>query len=356
LKRSAAVRLGGCGGPTTLDTEGPTPARASRLLTDAGAAETNITTVVEPGGPNPSPPGSVPQTEPVGPEVTMARRADAENSRKGEKMPTPSGPDDGGARKGSREHWERRVCGRHVRPPRYARTMIFRLLRVVAAVLLPLALAADCAGEPPLTYVSLGDSLAVGVGASDPQEHGYAPLYREFLERETGREVRLVQLGLSGETSERFVKGPGSQLARAEAALRKSPGATVTLSIGGNDLLRTKDGAAAEREAALVRYAENLDLILKTLREASEPPPSITVLALYNPAPGSFTYEWATRMNATIRDVAARNGVRVAAADRAFQGHEAEYAHHARYPWDIHPTDRGHEALARALAEATSRA
>jgi lysophospholipase L1-like esterase len=96
---------------------------------------------------------------------------------------------------------------------------------------LPLALAADCAGELPLTYVSLGDSLAVGVGASDPQEHGYAPLYREFLERETGREVRLVQLGLSGETSERFVKGPGSQLARAEAALRKSPGATVTLSI-----------------------------------------------------------------------------------------------------------------------------
>ena len=99
MKRSAAaaVRLGGCEGSTTLDTEGHTPARISRLLTDAGEAETNITTVVEPGGPNLSPLGSVSQTEPVGPEVAMARRADAENSRKGEKMPTPSGPDVTGA-------------------------------------------------------------------------------------------------------------------------------------------------------------------------------------------------------------------------------------------------------------------
>ena len=256
---------------------------------------------------------------------------------------------------GSRRPTGNVVCERYARPPRCARAIILRLLRVVAAVLLPLALAVGCASEPSVTYVSLGDSLAVGVGASDPQERGYVPLYREFLERETGREVRLVQLGLSGETSESFVNGPDSQLVRAEAALRESPGGTVTLSIGGNDLLRTSDGTEAEREAALVRYAENLNLILRTLKDASELPSSITVLALYNPAPGSFTDEWAERMNDTIRDVAARNGVRVAAADRVFRGQEAEYAHHARYPWDIHPTDRGHEALARALAEATSR-
>jgi hypothetical protein len=48
-----------------------------------------------------------------------------------------------------------------------------------------------------------------------------------------------------------------------------------------------------------------------------------------------------------------RGDSRAAAADEAFRGHEAEYALHARYPWDIHPTDRGHEALARAFAEAS---
>ncbi len=226
------------------------------------------------------------------------------------------------------------------------------LLRTTVALVL-ISLATSCGSEPPLTYVSLGDSLAVGVGSSDPRERGYAPLYRDLLAEETGRDVRLVQLGVSGETSESFSSGTDPQLARAEAALRENPRAVVTLSLGGNDLLRVANGTDAEREAALARYARNLERILNDLRRASDPEPRISVLALYNPAPGSFTDEWAARLNKTIRAVAARNGATVAAGDEAFRGHEAEYAHHARYPWDIHPTDRGHEALARAFAEAS---
>ena len=209
------------------------------------------------------------------------------------------------------------------------------------------------APEGPLTYVSLGDSLAVGVGASDPRERGYAPLYRDFLEEQTGREVRLVQLGISGETTGSFINAPESQLDRAETTLRENPGAAVTLSIGANDLLRKANGTDAEREAALVRYAENLDYILRTLKGASDPAPEITVLAIYNPAPGSFTDEWAGRLNGEVRAVARRNGARVAAADMAFGGHEAEYSHYDQYSWDIHPTDAGYEVLAQTFAEAT---
>ena len=227
------------------------------------------------------------------------------------------------------------------------------LLRAAIVALLMIPLAASCGSEAPLAYVSLGDSLAVGVGSSDPRERGYAPIYRDLLAEGTGRDVRLVQLGVSGETSGSFMSGTDPQLARAEAALQENPGAVVTLSLGGNDLLRVANGTDAEREAALARYAGNLDRILKSLKNASEPEPRISVLALYNPAPGSFTDEWAGRLNETVRAVAARNGVTVAAGDEAFRGHEAEYARHARYPWDIHPTDRGHEALARAFAEAS---
>jgi acyl-CoA thioesterase I len=209
----------------------------------------------------------------------------------------------------------------------------------------------------PLTYVSLGDSLAVGVGASDPRERGYAPIYREELARSTDREVRLVQLGVSGETSESFIgeypDGDSSQLARALATLGENPGARVTLSLGGNDLLRTADLSDPAREAALARYERNLDYILEELGGASDPAPETTVLALYNPAPGSFTDRWVDRLNDRIRKTAAVHGVRVAAGDRAFRGHEAQYAHHARYPWDIHPTDSGYRALARAFAEAS---
>ncbi len=234
--------------------------------------------------------------------------------------------------------------------------MIRHALGTAVATLLILAVASCARSEPPLTYVSLGDSLAVGVGASDPREKGYAPLYRALLEERTGREVRLVQLGVSGETSESFINAPEAQLARAEAVLRENPGAAVTLSLGANDLLRTANGTDVEREAALARYTANLGHILETLNGASDPAPRITVLAIYNPAPGSFTDEWARRLNAEIRRVADRQGAQVAAADRAFRGHEAEYAHYARYPWDIHPTDAGYEALARTFAEATGAA
>jgi len=248
--------------------------------------------------------------------------------------------------------------------------MIPHVLRASLAALAIAALVSSCAGtqggdaneaaktetsapEGPLTYVSLGDSLAVGVGASDPRQKGYAPLYRDLLEERTGREVRLIQLGISGETTESFIHAPESQLVRAEAALRENPGAVVTLSIGANDLLREADGTDAEREAALARYAENLDHILRTLKNASDPAPQITVLAIYNPAPGSFTDEWAGRLNGEVRAAAERNGARVAAADQAFRNHEAEYSHYDQYSRDIHPTDRGYEALAQTFAEAT---
>lgn len=229
-------------------------------------------------------------------------------------------------------------------------------------LLIAVVVLASCAREEreaprqPLTYVSLGDSLAVGVGASDPEERAYAPLYRERLERETGREVRLVQLGVSGETSESFVggypEGGSSQLARAEKALNENPGAVVTLSIGGNDLLSVAGATDAQRARTISAYGENLGFILKTLEASSEPAPRVTVLALYNPAPETFTDRWTRELNAEIRRVADEHGARVADGYAAFRGHEAEYTHFDARSRDIHPTDAGYRALARAFARA----
>lgn len=236
-----------------------------------------------------------------------------------------------------------------------------------------LALLVSCASDDPAektreatttappTYVSLGDSLAVGVGATVPRERGFAPRYRDALEERTGREVRFVQLGVSGETSESFIgsypNAERSQLARAEKAVREVPCLRVSLSIGGNDLLRSAELSDAEREKVLDAYGKNLDFILTTLRSASNPDARIAVLALYNPAPGTFTDEWVGKLNARTRAVAQNHSVGVAAGDRAFQGREDESSHWERYR-DIHPTDEGYEALAgevaRALSGATS--
>ncbi|BBL79396.1 hypothetical protein RxyAA322_12500 [Rubrobacter xylanophilus] len=205
------------------------------------------------------------------------------------------------------------------------------------------------AAQPPLAYLSLGDSLAVGVGSSDPPERGYAPLYEARLERETGREVNLVQLGVSGETSESFIGSypdpDESQLARAEAFLQRNPGALVTLSLGGNDLLQAPP---RRRREAVERFGENLGRILHTLRRASDPPPRITVLLLYSPNPESPADGWISRMNAEILNRATRHGVAVANTPQSFRGREREYLR----PGDIHPTDAGHRAIARSLARA----
>jgi len=236
---------------------------------------------------------------------------------------------------------------------------VIRPLPVFVVALLALASCAREAPEPvreetppPLTYVSLGDSLAVGVGASEPERGSYAPLYRSRLETETGRRTRLVQLGVSGETSESFLRGGDgrpSQLARAREALRRNPGAVVTLSLGGNDLLRVVNSPDATRERAVLRYTENLDRILRELSRASDPAPRVVVLTLYNPAPGPTTEPWVRRLNAGIRAAARANGAAVAPVDREFRGREGEYA---RPYEDIHPTDAGYRALARAIARA----
>lgn len=240
------------------------------------------------------------------------------------------------------------------------------MLRSVLLATMLIVIFASCSAQrapvqrPPMTYVSLGDSLAVGVGSSEPDHRGYAPLLRERFSRDTGREVRLVQLGVSGETSASLVGGypdrETSQLARAREALKEYPGATVTLSIGGNDLLRTAGEDDQARRDAVSRYGQNLDFILKTLNGSSRPAPRITVLALYNPAPGSFTDKWTGRLNDEIRTTASRNGVAVADGDRRFEGHAAQYTHYTRETPDIHPTDRGYEALTRAFARTFSKA
>lgn len=225
---------------------------------------------------------------------------------------------------------------------------------LLSTILLPLTFF-SCTAEGSESYVSLGDSLAVGVGSSDPVERGYAPLYRDALEREAGRKVRLLQLGVSGETSTSFIGDypEDSQLSRAEEALRRNSGATVTLSLGGNDLMQTGGYPDAEREAAIAAFGQNLDFILETLTKSSDPAPRITVLAYYNPSPGSFTDRWIGRLNEEIRAVAEENGAPVAAGNRAFRNSEVEYTRHNRYPWDIHPTDAGYKALADAFAEAS---
>ena len=55
-------------------------------------------------------------------------------------------------------------------------------------------------------YLALGDSLAANVGVDRPQD-GYVSRFHAHLERETGRDLGLLNLGISGESSFSIMQG-----------------------------------------------------------------------------------------------------------------------------------------------------
>jgi lysophospholipase L1-like esterase len=144
-------------------------------------------------------------------------------------------------------------------------------------------------------YLSLGDSLAVGVqpnaqGTSLPTSQGYADeLYASV--RTVQRGLRLVKLGCPGETTGTLVNGgicgysggaetsytspAGSQLAAATTYLSAHPGqvSLVTVDIGANDLnpcLVLTDSTAVQAcvEQAIPVAEQNLTSVLAGLRLA----------------------------------------------------------------------------------------
>lgn len=125
-----------------------------------------------------------------------------------------------------------------------------RLFCCVLLAAVTALLGAGCSSGSPVPvsyYLSLGDSLAVGVqpdanGASVPTGDGYADqLYATLRPSHPG--LRLVKLGCLGETTSSMISGgkcryrEGSQLAAALAFLRAHQGHVflVTLDIGAND-------------------------------------------------------------------------------------------------------------------------
>ena len=80
-------------------------------------------------------------------------------------------------------------------------------------------------------HLALGDSLAVGIGATNPENRGYAGRFNRFLK------LSLANLAVSGETSTTFINGGQLEAAIAAITDPETDIAVVTLDIGGNDLL-----------------------------------------------------------------------------------------------------------------------
>ncbi len=235
-------------------------------------------------------------------------------------------------------------------------------------------------GPRPL-YLALGDSLSVGVGASDGPSRGWVGLVNAALP-----EWDLLNLGVSGDDSRELLFGGPLDEGLRHIALRAAdaePGnevGAITLEIGGNDLLDIyfnlvipgdcpsaiealqRDVCVRALESALAAYRSNLAETLQRLIEAAPETP-LFLMTIYNPFSGGSSVldemgvlalegregtAFPKGMNDIIREVGAEAGVTVVEWYRLFLGKQSQYIAQDL----IHPNDTGHAVMAGAVTEA----
>ena len=100
------------------------------------------------------------------------------------------------------------------------------LATTIALALVLLLAAPAAAAEPATRYLAVGDSLAVGDGASDPATTGYVPRMADYFAGAAhGGAKAAVNLAVGGETTGSFIAGQiktGARVASMTAASKSS--------------------------------------------------------------------------------------------------------------------------------------
>ena len=196
-------------------------------------------------------------------------------------------------------------------------------------------------------YVGLGDSLAVGVGA----RRGYVDRYAEHLRNDTGAQVRVVNLGISGQTSPQLLSA-----LRNDPAIRRALGGAevVTFNIGINDLGRasssyengTCGGAHNEQclRAAVEEVEDNWDAIIGEivgLRSTQETIIRTAGLG-YTPRVDGVFEPYLDEVNRHIAASASENGIPHAEVHLGREGMSSD---------GVHPNNEGYRVIAASLRE-----
>jgi len=256
-----------------------------------------------------------------------------------------------------------------------------RLLPLLAAFLFTGLLApvpSTTGAQQAPVYMALGDSLAFGVGASNPSATGYVARVYETLkksERYQAAGLDLVNLSVPGAKSTDLL-APGGQLDSALNTISQrqqdaSPAANeveiITIDIGGNDLLAlVAPGSPCLQNASIepcrAAFGEVLKAIQSNLTEAvrrlrqAAPEAIIVVVDLYNPFSGTGDIRepiaelGVGQANGVIGAVVADAELQARAASvfQLFSGRGGQWI----APDGIHPNDNGHSVIAEAVTAA----
>ena len=186
----------------------------------------------------------------------------------------------------------------------------------------------------PLTYVAIGASDSVGVGATLPERESWVAVLHARLPEGS----RLVNLGVSGSLLRQALD---QQL---PVALDADPD-LVTVWLAVNDL---------NARVPLDRYTADLDALLRALRERTDATilvgnvPDMSTL----PAAARMNLEPIPAWNARIEEVVARNGAQLVDMRDAWR----EVVEHPEYVSSdgFHPSTAGYARLADRFYEAAA--
>lgn len=175
---------------------------------------------------------------------------------------------------------------------------------IVALAALALVPSTALAKKPVHYYVSLGDSLSIGMQADTNGDtvrtnQGYADLLYKSL-RKKDKHLRHVSFGCGGESTTTFLKGGicvyggaekplfDSQLGVAQDFLRshRRQIRVVTLDIGANNVARCASGGVVNSTClnnGLGRIDTEVPVIAKRLRKAAGSKPDIVGMTFYDP-------------------------------------------------------------------------
>lgn len=217
----------------------------------------------------------------------------------------------------------------------------------------------DDGGDPRDVYLSLGDSVAAGNGASNTHTRSFAAL---LAEREG--EVSLHNIAEAGATTQAVLD---DQLARGVAVIETGRVRFVTISVGGNDLAALIPNpacvedplpASCPLDEALAGVEQRLRAIVGYIRDANADVP-IVLLAYPNFFSGTgHPFEAPAgrvlpRLNDVIRKVASSyDRLAVAEPFDKFEGEGDALTGVLDEPFDPHPNDAGHAVIAKAFARA----
>jgi lysophospholipase L1-like esterase len=195
-------------------------------------------------------------------------------------------------------------------------------------------------------YVALGDSLAAGVGA----RRGYVDRYAEYLRDDTGARVKLINLGVSGQTSPQLLRA----LRNDPSTRRALRGAeVVTYNIGINDLGQARGsyeagtcgGAQGERclRAAVEELERNWDEITQEILSLCPDETIIRTAGLgYTPRVGKTFEPYLKQVNRHIAASTDESDIPYAEVNLGDEG---------LGPDGLHPDDSGYQAIANRLRQ-----